>query len=90
MVRTTLLSGRVLLGEKDPKPSQQHTTHPLIGSLSARKLDDRQHLSTEMNEATTNSSTWEKAFASGQSFIILQFKDRNLYQEMRSILSWVQ
>ena len=53
--------------EKDPKPSQQRTTHPLIGSLSARKLGDRQHLSVEMNEATTNSSTREKAFASGQS-----------------------
>ncbi len=55
--------------DKDPKPSQQRTTHPFSGSLSARKLGDRQHLSTEVNEATTNSSTWEKAFASGQSLV---------------------
>jgi hypothetical protein len=54
--------------EKAPKHLvQQAATDPLIGSPPALRFGDHQHGSTEKDEAGTNSSTREKAFASGQS-----------------------
>jgi hypothetical protein len=54
--------------EKAPKHlAQQATTDPLIGSPPALGFGDRQHGSSEKDDTGTNSSTREKAFASGQS-----------------------
>jgi hypothetical protein len=54
--------------EKAPKHlAQQATTDPLIGSPPALGFGDRQHGSTEKDEAGAHSSIREKAFASGQS-----------------------
>jgi hypothetical protein len=54
--------------KKAPKHrAQQATTDPLIGSPPALRFGDRQHESSEKDDTGTNSSTREKAFASGQS-----------------------
>jgi len=76
--------------EKAPKHlSQQATPDPLIGSPPTLRFGDRQHGSTETDEAGTNSSTREKAFASEQSLAdYCNFKVETEKRRCRRELCW--